>query len=62
MSRAPGRTSRVRFSGGAVRTLLASELAIARFSGWRGEAQSLVPAANAPTACDAQAPPALTPR
>jgi hypothetical protein len=51
----------VRFSGGAVRTLLASELAIARFSGWRGEAQSLLPAPNAPTACDALAPAALTP-
>lgn len=51
----------VRFTGGAVRTLLASELAIARFSGWRGEAQSLVSPANAPTACDAQAPAALTP-
>jgi phosphatidylserine/phosphatidylglycerophosphate/cardiolipin synthase-like enzyme len=50
----------LRFSGGAVRTLLASELAVARFSGWAGEAQALAPAANAPSACDAQAPPALT--
>jgi phosphatidylserine/phosphatidylglycerophosphate/cardiolipin synthase-like enzyme len=51
----------LRFPGGAVRTLLASELAVARFSGWQGEAQALLPSPSAPSACDAQAPPALTP-
>lgn len=45
-------------SGGAVRTLLASELAIARLSGWSGDAHEWVPAANAPSVCDAAAPPA----
>ena len=43
----------LRVSGGVVRTLLASELAVAHFSGWRGDPRTLVPAANAPSACDA---------
>jgi len=50
----------LRFAGGAVRTLLASELAVARFSGWQGAAAALLPPAGAPSACDAEAPPALT--
>ncbi len=46
----------LRFAGGSVRTLLASELAIARFSGWHGEAAAFGPPANAASACDAVAP------
>jgi phosphatidylserine/phosphatidylglycerophosphate/cardiolipin synthase-like enzyme len=46
----------LRFAGGSVRTLLASELAIARFSGWHGEATAFGPPANAASACDAVAP------
>jgi phosphatidylserine/phosphatidylglycerophosphate/cardiolipin synthase-like enzyme len=46
----------LRFGGGAVRTLLASELAIARFSGWHGDAAAFGPPANAASACDAVAP------
>jgi phosphatidylserine/phosphatidylglycerophosphate/cardiolipin synthase-like enzyme len=46
----------LRFGGGSVRTLLASELAIARFSGWHGDAAAFGPPANAASACDAVAP------
>jgi phosphatidylserine/phosphatidylglycerophosphate/cardiolipin synthase-like enzyme len=46
----------VRFGGGAARTLLASELAIARFSGWHGDAATFGPPANAASECDAAAP------
>jgi len=43
-------------SGGALETLLESELAIARFSGWRG-APLPVPLLAAPTGCAEDAPP-----
>jgi phosphatidylserine/phosphatidylglycerophosphate/cardiolipin synthase-like enzyme len=44
-----------RFSGGAVRTLLASELALAHRSGWQADTRPLLPPADAPSNCDAAA-------
>lgn len=44
----------LRFGGGAAQVLLKSELAVARFSGWRGDAQPF--AAPAAVGCDAAAP------
>lgn len=50
----------LRLGGGAVRTLLASELAIARFSGWHGESQQFAAPADGAAACDAAVPAAPT--
>ena len=49
----------LRLSGGAVRALLASELAIAHFSGWRGPGAPFAAADEAAT-CDAAVPAALS--
>jgi phosphatidylserine/phosphatidylglycerophosphate/cardiolipin synthase-like enzyme len=49
----------VRFSGAAAAVLLKSELAVARFSGWHGEAGGPEPAAGADPACDAATPATL---
>jgi phosphatidylserine/phosphatidylglycerophosphate/cardiolipin synthase-like enzyme len=49
----------LRFSGAAATVLLKSELAVAHFSGWRGESLGLEPAAAVGAACDAAAPTSL---
>jgi phosphatidylserine/phosphatidylglycerophosphate/cardiolipin synthase-like enzyme len=43
----------LRFSGAAAAVLLKSELAVARFSGWRAPAAPFTPASNAALACEA---------
>ncbi len=43
----------LRFSGAAAAVLLKSELAVARFSGWRAPAAAFTPASNAALACEA---------
>lgn len=45
----------LRFSGAAAAVLLKSELAVARFSGWRGTAGAFTPASAAALACEAGA-------
>ncbi len=42
--------------GAAARTLLLSELAVARFSGWNGDERALALAPNGPSGCDAATP------
>ena len=49
----------LRLSGAAATVLLKSELAVARFSGWRGDAGAPGPAAAGDPACDAAAPASL---
>jgi phosphatidylserine/phosphatidylglycerophosphate/cardiolipin synthase-like enzyme len=51
----------LRFSGAAAGVLLKSELAVARFSGWQGDATGLEPAAAADPRCDAATPTSLGP-
>jgi phosphatidylserine/phosphatidylglycerophosphate/cardiolipin synthase-like enzyme len=52
----------LRVSGGAVPVLLKSELAVARFSGWRGDEAAFAPPPESAAApgCDASAPPSLS--